>query len=208
LPPDGVSLSFPRVFAAVCLSALGLSGCVQQAVLENDVRSAIWKSRTLSTASDLSLAHAALSAQLVELEALYQRDTGDGRLQKLLAHGYALMARGFVELRYLDALAAGDSARAERERALREDADARARFYSAKLEPGSLKLPLEAALSTALQACEKHDRAAYEAELNRILQGHPGAAEERLDSALTHGLASAWLQPGVAARCGFEPAAR
>lgn len=208
MPADGGALSFLRAFAAVCLSTLGLSGCVQQAVLENDVRSAIWKSRTLATATDLSLAHAALSAQLIELEALYQRDASDVRVQKLLSHGYATMARGFVELRYLDALAAGDAARAERERALREDAEARARYYAAKLEPGSLRLSIEEALSNALQACQKHHRAAYEAELNRILQTHPGAPEERLDSALVHGLASAWLQPGVAARCGFDSAAR
>lgn len=182
---------------------LGMTGCVQQAVLENDVRTAVWKSRTLATASDLSLAHSALSSQLVELEALYQRDPADARVQKLLAHGYAVMARGFVELRYLDALAAGDTARAEQERALRADAEARARYYAAKLEPGSLKLQLESDLASALQACQNHDRAAYEGELNRILQSRPAAPEQRLDAALVHALASAWLRPGVAARCAF-----
>lgn len=178
---------------------------MQQAVLENDVRSAIWKSRTLSTATDLSLAHAALSAQLVELEALYQRDTSDVRLQKLLARGYRLMARGFVELRYLEALNAGDTARAEREKALREDAEARARYYAAALEPNVAGGGFDGELATALAACSAHDRAAFEAELNRLLQQRATTPEQRLDRALVQALARAWLQPGTAAQCGFGP---
>jgi hypothetical protein len=172
-------------------------------VLENDVRSAIWKSRTLSTTVDLSLAQAALSAQLVELEALYQRDPSDERVRRLLARGYALMGRGFVELRQLEALAAGDVARADRERALRADAEARARYYAAKLEPSSLELKLDSELSLAEQACRRRDRAAYEAELNRLLQAAAGSAEERLQTALVQAQARAWLQPNVAARCAF-----
>ena len=106
-------------------------------------------------------------------------------------------------IQHADALAAGDSGRAEQERALRADAEARARYYAAKLKPGRSSLQLEAELATALQACEKHDRVAYEAELNRLLQGRAAAPEQRLDSALVHALASAWLRPNVAARCGL-----
>jgi hypothetical protein len=208
LPPDGGALSFARVFATVCLSALGLSGCVQQAVLENDVRSAIWKSRTLSTASDLSLAHAALSAQLVELEALYQRDHEDVRVRQLLASGYALMARGFVELRYLEALAGGDNARAEQERLLRGQSEMRARYYAKGLDPKSLELLLDRQLTTAEQACRQHDRAAYEAELNQVLLPKAASSEGQLHLELAKAQARLWLQPGVSARCGFEPVTR
>ncbi|HVY26244.1 MAG TPA: hypothetical protein VHB79_06810 [Polyangiaceae bacterium] len=192
--------------------ALALSGCVQQAMLENDVRSAIWKSRTLSTASDLSLAHAALSAQLVELEALYQRDHHDERIQHLLVDGYAMMARGFVELRYLDAVSQGDTARADYERGLREDAQSRERYYIQLLDSPSVRLhgagpkqpgSLDAAFADAERACGQHDRTSYEAELNRLLAGQSDSPEQRLHQALVHALASAWLRPRVAERCRF-----
>lgn len=193
-------------------AALALSGCVQQAVLENDVRSAIWKSRTLSTATDLSLAHAALSAQLVELEALYQRDNADERVKQLLTDGYALMAHGFVELRYLDALSQSDTARADYELGLRANAEARGRYYAARLArlhlPESTIKPSKAwdELTGAEQACRQHDRAGYEAELNRLLAIEKPKPEQQLQVALVHALASAWLRPRVAERCGFPAA--
>lgn len=188
--------------------ALALGGCVQQAVLENDVRSAIWKSRTLSTATDLSLAHAALSAQLVELEALYQRDSSDFRVKDLLAKGYGLMAHGFVELRYLDALSQGDTARADYELGLRADAERRSRYYLHHGLPESTARPgdvnaLDAELAQAEQACRQHDRAAYEAELNRLLANAKPKPEQQLQVTLVHALASAWLRPRVAERCAF-----
>ncbi len=113
--------------------SLSLSGCMQQAVLENDVRSAQWKARTLATATDVNIAQAALSAQLVELEALYQRTPDDARVLGLLDRGYRLMAQGFIELRRLDAVNARDPARAEQEAQRRSDAEARARYYRQKL---------------------------------------------------------------------------
>lgn len=182
------------------LLALAASGCVQQAVLENDVRSAEWKARTLSTAADLSLAHAALSAQLVELEALYQRDPSDVRVRRLLARGYGLMAAGFVELRRLEALAAGDAARAEQERRLRFDAEARARYYRGSLSASS---SFDRDFAEPEAACARRDRAGYEAQLNALLANPEAAAEGRLERALEQKLAAAWLTPNVAARCGF-----
>jgi hypothetical protein len=186
--------------------AVSLSGCVQQAVLENDVRSAQWKARTLATAADLSMAHAALSAQLVELEALHQRDPSDGRVLGLLDRGYGLMAHGFIELRRLEALAAGDTARADQEAALRADAAGRARYYREKAGgvPSSLVRPrVESDFADAEAACARHDRAAYEAELNEVLSQREQRPEERLERALERRLAAAWLMTNVAARCKF-----
>jgi hypothetical protein len=117
-----------RWVARLALASVVLAtGCVRHAVLENDVRSAEWKARALSTASNLHLAEAALSAQLVELEALYQRDDRDARVRSLLSRGYGLMARGFIEARRLEALAEPDDARAELELRSRKDAEARPR---------------------------------------------------------------------------------
>jgi hypothetical protein len=182
------------------LLVFGLGGCVQQAVLENDVRSAIWKARTLSTASDLNIAHASLSAQLVELEALYQRDPSDVRVKTLLARGYTLMAQGFVELRRLEALASGDAARAAQEALLRNDAEARAGYYRAR-GGATPALSIEQQLAPAVAACAKHDRAAYEAQLNRLLSLAEPQPERRLEVALLRRLASMHLMPSVAARC-------
>jgi hypothetical protein len=175
---------------------------VQQAVLENDVRSAQWKARTLSTASDPSLAQAALSAELVELEALYQRAPSDRRITTLLSRGYTLMAQGFVELRRLDALAAGDEARAAQEAALKSDALARARYYRAQGGEPSAS-PIEQRLAGPEAACESHDRARYEQQLDLLLRLAERKPEERLEHALLKRLASAWLLPNVAARCQF-----
>jgi hypothetical protein len=192
------------------LLSLALGGCVQQAVLENDVGSATWKARTLTTVSDVRLAEAALAAQLVELEALYQRNPEDARVQRLLEQGYSLMARGFIEARRLDALAAGDDARAEQERRAQADAAERARFY----RPASSPSPHEALapagpeqeLTEAEQACRKRDRSSYERELNRVLAKRETRPESRLKQALAQRLAAAWLMPKVAARCQFEVA--
>lgn len=204
MPLGGVPLIRLRRAAWAPL-ALALVGCVQQAVLENDVRSAQWKARTLSTASDLSLAHAALSSQLVELEALYQRDPSDARVSALLARGYELMAQGFIELRRLEAVAAGDDARAEQEARLRADAEARARYYRAhpatSLAPAGLALTR--ALADAAASCAAQDRTSYESRLNAVLGAPERDPEQRLESALTRRLASAWLLPKVAARCRF-----
>jgi hypothetical protein len=193
-----------RAFAV--LLALFASGCVQQAVLENDVRSAQWKARTLTTAADIALAHAALSAQLVELEALYQRDPGDARVLGLLDRGYRLMAEGFVELRRLEALSAGDAARAEQELTLRTDAESRARYYRTKLgaiaeERETINLTRDFAEAEA--ACARHERAAYEARLNVILATPESTPEQRLERAISRKLAAAWLMPNVALRCKF-----
>jgi len=188
------------------IGALALSGCVQQAVLENDVRSAQLRARTLSTAADPSLAFAALSAQLVELEALFQRDPSDARVLRLLDRGYRLMAHGFIELRYLEALAVGDSGNAEREQQLRADAEARARYYRERLSPPappSAPLAVESDFAEAEAACARHDRNAYDARLNALLAEPETRPEARLERALSRRLASRWLMPSVAARCKF-----
>ena len=192
---------FGLVFAAI----FGLGGCMQQAVLENDVRSAVWKARTLTTATDLNIAQAALSAQLVDLEALYQRAPDDARVLGLLDRGYELMARGFIELRHLDAVNAGDRARAEQELQLRADAEARARYYRQRLGTSVTgnRSKLESALAEPEAACARHDRAAYEQQLNALLTEPAASPEARLERALVQKLASAWLLPNVAARCKF-----
>jgi hypothetical protein len=202
----GGLLSLRRWLGLATLLALG--GCVQQAVLENDVTSAMWKARTLATATDVRLAEAALATQLVELEALYQRNPDDARVHRLLEYGYSLMARGFIEARRLDAIAAGDDAEAEQERRLQSDAEARARYYQPRSSP-SPRLAMapgrpEQQLTDAEQACRKRDRTAYERELSRVLGKHEIRPEARLEHALARRLAAAWLMPKVAARCRFE----
>jgi hypothetical protein len=184
---------------------LTLGGCVQQAVLENDVRSAVWKARTLATATDLSIAQAALSAQLVELEALYQLAPDDARVLGLLDRGYELMAHGFIELRRLEAVSADDQARAQQETELRADAEARARYYRQRLGTGSTTSPsqLESAFTEPEASCTRHDRAAYEKQLNALLTEPKSDPEARLERALVKRLASASLLPNVAARCKF-----
>lgn len=194
-----------RRFLAV-LGMLSLGGCVTHAVLENDVRSAQWRARTLTTAADPSLAYAALSAQLVELEALYQRDPSDARVLGLLDHGYRLMAHGFIELRHLEALGAGDSGRAQQEALLRGDAEARARYYRERLpsdSPGSRPLRIESDFAEPDAACARRDRAGYEQGLNALLAASEKTPEERLERALARRLASARLMPNVALRCRF-----
>ncbi|RYZ02999.1 MAG: hypothetical protein EOO73_29185 [Myxococcales bacterium] len=186
--------------AALLLTASLLVGCVREAVLENDVRSAQWRARTLGTAADPALAFAALSTQLVELEALYQRDPSDPRARALLERGYLLMARGFIELRRLEAAAAGDGARAEQEAQLAADAERRASYYASKGSP-TLQLEFQSTLRAADEACRNHDRGAYERVLNEALARRETSAEGRLEHALGRRLAALWLAPNVAARC-------
>jgi hypothetical protein len=177
---------------------------VQHAVLENDIRSAEWKARTLATASNLRQAEAALSAQLVELEALYQRDASDARVRELLSRGYALLSRGFIEARRLEGVATGDSASAEREQRDQVDADGRAAFYGKSLAPDATRRSaLGSALTEAEAACQKHDRAAYEHALNELLARAQRDPEQRLEHALAQRLAALWLEPRVAERCAF-----
>jgi hypothetical protein len=195
---------------ALLLATSLLCGCVRDAVLENDVRNAQWRARTLATAADPSIAFAALSAQLVELEAIYQRAPDDDRVRALLARGYVLMARGFVELRRLDAVVAGDGARAEREAQLRADAERRARYYALTVGPSArvaVQLEFEPPLASADEACRRHDRVHYEQGLNAMLAAPEPAPEKRLEAALGRRLAAAWLAPSVAARCSFAAAA-
>lgn len=197
-----VPLSVPALLRALALLAsLAASGCVHQAVLENQVRSAEWKARTLATASDLELAHAALSAELVELEALYQEAPNDTRVRGLLARGYRLMAEGFVELRRLEALGSGDTARAGERQKLARDALSRAAFYGGSEPRKGSKLRQR--LAPAEQACKARDRAGFERELNAVLQLADKSPEDRLELALSRHLAAAWLAPGAAATCGF-----
>jgi hypothetical protein len=160
----------------------------------------------LATAADPNLAFAALSTQLVELEALHQRDPNDARVLGLLDRGYRLMAHGFIELRYLEALAAGDLASADREQQLRADAEARARYYRerSRTHAGQASpLAVESDFAEAEAACTRHDRAAYEARLNALLTTPEQQPEARLERALSRRLASRWLLPNVAARCKF-----
>lgn len=186
------------------MAVAALGGCAQQAVLENQVRHAQWQARTLSTQTDLRLAAAALSAQLVELEALHQESPDDRRVLELLARGYRLWARGFVELSRLEAVDAGDAGRAEHERRLGSDASARARYYASKLAPPPRDASrLATALAEADAACTRHDRPSYERELGGLLGAPEGDAEQRLETALLKQLAATRLLPNVAARCGF-----
>jgi hypothetical protein len=207
MSPGGGALTVLRLSRFLtAFFALALGGCVTQAVLENDVRSALWRARTLSTAADPTLAYAALSAQLVELEALYQRDPGDARVLGLLDHGYRLMAHGFIELRHWEALGAGDAGRAEQEAILRRDAEARAQYYRERLPSDSVASPplrLESEFAEPDAACARHDRAVYEERLNALLAASEKAPEERLERALSRRLASARLMPNVALLCRF-----
>jgi hypothetical protein len=183
-------------------------------MLDNDITRAHARERALATAADLSIAEAALAAQLVELEALYLRDTRDYRARDvldLLDRGYALMAQGFIEVRRLDAVAAGDTARAEQERRLQADATERSRSYrglAAGLPLGGPpRLDLLARfLGGAEAACQAHDRASYEQNLSALLARSARSPSDRLTLALAKRQAAAWLMPNVSARCGFEAA--
>lgn len=174
-------------------------------MLENDVQNAQLEARTLSTQSDLTVAEAALSAQLVELEALYQRAPRDTRVLELLDSGYTLLAQGFIEVRRLDALAAGDMARAAQAAESSAQAAARAQFYRGAMPGKRLATPppLWPSLIAAQRSCQQRARASYEKQLHALLLQPAGDPEQRLKQALLSRLASAWLLPPVAARCGF-----
>jgi len=209
----GKALGF-RVALAAALG-LTLGGCVQQAVLENDVRSAQWKARVLSTQNDLDLAEAALSAELVELEALYQRAPGDRRIAGLLANGYWLFADGFIEAHRLEALTAGDQVEATRQEERQTRARARHAYYgklgtdsAAHDEPSTSPANKPGfggawLLERPRAACATHDRTGYERELNDLLRSRESQPEDRLGLALAQWLARSWLQPAVSARCKF-----
>jgi hypothetical protein len=207
--PDGGFLSRSAFILGLLF---GINGCVHDAVLDNDIARARAAQACLLTATDVRLAEAALSAQLVELEALYLRDTRDYRAQGvlgLLDDGYGLMAQGFIELRRLDAVAAGDIARAEQERQLQADAAARSRFYRARsghlAESALPRRDLKTAFfSGAEAACQKHDRAGYERSLSALLAQSESSPQHRLELALAQRQAAAWLMPNVSARCAFE----
>jgi hypothetical protein len=209
VPTDGGLLS--RVVALLALSVLS-SGCVRDAVLDNEIERAQDKQAALETATDLHIAEAALSAQLVELEALFQRETRGLRqvgISDLLDRGYGLMEQGFIEARRLEAVAAGDTARAEQERALQADAHARSHYYRGQAGHLPMSAPPRLDLKTeflrdAEAACQKHDRGGYERKLSALLAQTPGSPDDRLELALAKRQAAAWLMPNVAARCGFE----
>jgi hypothetical protein len=185
------------------LSASLLLGCVREAVLENDVRSAEWKARTLATATDLDLAYAALAAQLVELEALYQRAPADVRVRRLLERGYVLLAWGFIELRRVEAIASGDGARAEEQKRLQGDALRRAHFYAGRTSERARLSEVERVLGGPGAACRAHDQATYERLLHEALAQKAPSPETHLEFALTRTLAALWLSQNLAARCGF-----
>jgi len=193
--------------ALLPLFTLLLAGCVRDAVLENDVRNAEWKSRVLTTQSDWQVAQAALGAQLVELEALYQRAPSDARVSRLLAKGFWLLADGFIEAERLEAIAAGDSAEETRQEQRQADARARRDFYAQRpsAAPDDAQNSAAFLLLSPKRACQAHDRRRYESELNALLVLRESDAEQRLSLALTRRLARDSLAPAVAERCGFAP---
>jgi len=182
------------------------SGCVQQAVLENDVGNAQWKARVLATQVDLELAQAAASAELVELEALYQRAPDDARVTALLTDGFARLADGFIEAQRLEAVVAGDVAETAMQAQRQADARARSAYYRKQLGKRNGKAapqPSLALLEPARDACRKRERARYETELSALLSASAAQPEERLQLALAQRQARFWLLPKLSQRCGF-----
>jgi hypothetical protein len=191
--------------------AVVASGCVRDAVLENDVQNAERKARVLGSVSDCEHAEAALAAQLVELEALYLRSPRDRRVLELLGAGYFRMAGGFLEARRLEALAAGDAAAAAHEAERQRDARARATFYQGRLgAPASPETTLAVGRSLGAQlrlaeaACQAHDRVRHDAVLAALLAQRDARPEIRLDLALAQRIARSLLKPEVGARCQFK----
>ena len=212
LPPFGGALSLRALLAAATFSVVA-SGCVRDAVLENDVQNAERKARVLASVSDCEHAEAVLAAQLVELEALYLRSPRDRRVLELLGRGYFRMAGGFLEARRLEALAAGDAADASYQARRQEDARARASFYRSRVGP--LDTPettlavgqsLGAQLRLAEAACQAHDRLRHDAVLTALLAQRDPRPEKRLELALAQRLARSLLKPEVSARCQFAAA--
>ncbi len=173
-------------------------------MLENDVQSAQLKERVLTTQLDLELAQAAAAHELVELEALYQRAPRDRRVAVLLAAGYTRWANDFIEAERLEALAAGDEAKAAQHERRQADARARSAFYRGQDGPwGRYSVPSPNPLAQADDACKKRDRERYERELDALLRATAKNPEERLRLALTQRLARLKLLPAVSQRCGF-----
>jgi hypothetical protein len=188
---------------ALCL-ALSSSGCVQQAVLENDVHRAQMRERVLTTQVDLELAQAAAAHELVELEALFQRSPRDGRVTALLAAGYTRWANDFIEAERLEALAAGDEAEAAQHERRQADARARSTYYRGQNGPwGQSAMPSPSPLAPADDACKQRDRNRYERELDALLRATAKSPEERLRLVLTQRLARLKLLPPISQRCGF-----
>jgi hypothetical protein len=189
---------------ALCL-AFSSSGCVQQAVLENDVQNAQLKARVLATQVDLELAQAAAARELVELEALFQRAPGDSRVTALLTQGYARWADDFVEAERLEALAAGDEARAAQHERRQADARARSAYYGDRAgKPDAIGAPQgPGLLAPADDACRKRERERYEQELDTLLRSSTKLPEGRLQLALAQRLARLKLLPPISQRCGF-----
>lgn len=187
-----------------------LSGCVRDAVLENDVQNAQTKARVLTTLSDWEQAEAAMAAQLVELEALYLRAPQERRVLELLAHGYFRKSGAFIEARRLEAIAAGDAAGATHQEHRQKDARARAVFYRSRLGPSDAPEPvlglgrrLGAQLTLAEVACRARDRLRHDAVLTALLAQRDSRPEMRLELALAQRLARSLLRPEVSARCQF-----
>lgn len=197
-----------RALCVTLAAALGALSCVEQAVLENDVRRAMLSARVLRTADDLALAQAALSSELIELEVLYQRGPRDRRVLALLARGYALLARGFIEIERLRAASEGEDALVAMQAARQERALSRAHYYAGKHSTAAaererlLALP-ELELTAAETACRARDRSAYERALSQELARRPADPEARLERALAQRMAQLWLTPPLVKRCGF-----
>lgn len=179
---------------------------MRDAVLQNRVQAAFERDATLAASTDLALAEPALAAQLIELEALAAR-TPEPRVLALLSQSYDLWAQGFVELRRLEALAAGDTARAERERRQRADAEARATEYARLARSAPRADTLAPFLAAAMAACRERDASRYERELGALLAREPRERSEALRLALAQRHAAAWLMPRVAERCQLTPVA-
>jgi hypothetical protein len=197
----GGHLSLRRWLGTLLLS-LAVSGCVRQAVLENDVQRAVLQDRVLQSQLDFETAEAALAAQLIEREALFVRNPQDERAQRLLAVGYEQLGQGFIEARRLEALANSDIAEVAHQAERQRQALARAKYYG---YAGSSAAGFLAPLEPAKSACEKRDRGAYDQLLIAVLAAPaPEQAEQRLNYVLVQRLAKSWLLPEVAARCSFR----
>ena len=198
-----------RAVASALLASCCATGCVRDAVLENDVRSAQDQARVLSTISDLEQAEAALAAQLVELEALYLRAPQEPRVRELLTQGYFRMA-GFIEAHRLEASAAGDAASARHQEQRERAALDRAVFYgglgpvATPVATLALGRHLGAQLSLADTACRAHDRLRHDAVLSALLAQRDARPETRLNLALAQRFARSLLRPEVSVRCAFR----
>jgi len=186
------------------LVAGATSGCVRDAVLENEVRRCQAHALALTSISDWDVAEAALASELVSLEALYVRRPDDVRVRTLLRDSYLLHAQGFVEARRLEALAAGDVAGEANQRARQADSLARAAFYGRQADAKHLRSTnFRTLLAPAEGACQSRDRVEYERALSELLARPVTEPTARLDAAVAKRLAQSWLTRAVSARCRF-----